>query len=282
MTQNNNKQKTQDRSTKYPVIGLKHAIEWSNKLMDVYGVKASFSKAEALKVLGYDKESGSTLQKLTALTYYGLLVDDNGDTYRNSDLVQQIRHPYPGEDDRKNKIRAIHNCDLFSSLIDEFDGQKILETPEALENTLIRKYSLKEKSAKKAVKSFQESIKFAGMYDNGIIRDPSRNAEPEKSDDQPASQSNSLTSQQKNLAQQQSTDTSMTDIPLARGVKVLFPDDLKLFLAVGKFANGIEALKQDIKALDEKNGGEGAQHNEKGKDTPAEPSSLREELEQGE
>ena len=281
MTEKNKEKKQKNNKMKYPIINIEEALELSSRLVRSYS-RGHFTQPQAATTIGYESspKGSSAIQRIATLTYYGLLVKSQGQ-YNNSEVAYSIAYPDSTlpEQRKHNIVRTVKNINLFATLINQFIEQPI---PEELKNTLITQYRINDNIAGKVAQNFEDSIKFAGMYDEGIITDPSRNAEPEKSDDQPASQSNSLTSQQKNLAQQQSTDTSMTDIPLARGVKVLFPDDLKLFLAVGKFANGIEALKQDIKALDEKNGGEGAQHNEKGKDTPAEPSSLREELEQGE
>lgn len=261
MTQKNKEIKiqTKTKSMKYPLINLEDAIQLSARLIAAYP-KSSFNRIEATISIEESPTSSNAVQKIATLTYYGLLtktrVKDDKSVYKNSDLASRIVDFISEDDKNQAKVEAVKHSSLFASLINEFVGRSI---PPTLKNILISKHKIHRDRAEKIAQNFEDSIRYAGMYDNGVITDPSRSSESEKSDDQAVSQ---IIPEQKNSGQSQSNTLSRFDMPLSRGVSILYPSHLSYAFGSGEFRDEVKALKKKIKEFIGENDEENDQHNE--------------------
>lgn len=166
MSEENKQQKekvTKDRSVAYPSITLPDAIELASKLRDGLG-KGPYSREEAARAMGHPKLSGPAARKVAALVHYSLL-ERTGNAYYQTHVAQDILKPLSDDQKTAAIIKAVRSPRLFEKLLQTYSGQAL---PTMLHNVLIRE-RVSESASDDVVRIFTESIKFAGIYTNGVV-----------------------------------------------------------------------------------------------------------------
>jgi len=239
------KKAKRERSTAYPAISLKEAVELSGKLIESYS-KSPFSRELAVQAIGYKTITGTSAPKVAALVHYGLL-ERSGNTYKNSDLASRIMDFTSEEDRGEALIVAVTNPKLFSSLISEYSGKAI---PGLLKNILVSQYKIGRKVAEGVAETFKESTEFAGVYVNGVITEVSVNS----GEDDASTENDAHTRPQTpkvgvgapKRPQLDQTSHSMQSVTLPSGIVISYPTEIAYLFAIGKFGGEIAALDKAV------------------------------------
>jgi len=141
------------RSPRYPVIGLKEAIEKAKQIYDK-DYQNKVPKSVIAEHMGYQSLNGKSLGVIGALNRFGL-IEGRGDETYVSDLALAIIAHEPGSPERVAAIReAAGKPELFSELDSKFpDGRA--------SDSAIRSYLLTQKfipeAADNVVRSYRET-----------------------------------------------------------------------------------------------------------------------------
>lgn len=245
-TKKNPEKKTKrERSTAYPAVPLKEAVELSGKLINAYG-KSPFSRDLAVQAIGYKTITGTSAPKVAALVHYGLL-ERGSNTYKNTALAGRITDFTSEEDRDKALIVAVMAPKLFASLIGEYSGKAI---PGLLKNILVSQYKINRKVAENVAETFKESAEFAGVYVNGVITEVpigSKEDADNIEDDvkiNPLSSSVSVPTPKRPLVDEGSA--SMQKVTLPSGIVISYSTDIAYLFAIGKFGEQIAALDKAV------------------------------------
>ena len=244
-------QKTKrERSTAYPAVSLREAVELSEKLIESYS-KSPFSRELAVQGIGYKTITGTSAPKIAALVHYGLL-ERGASTYKNSELSGRITD-FKSEEDRKSAIvEAVMNPKLFNSLIQDYSNKAI---PSLLKNILISQYKIGRGVADNVSKTFRDSVEFAGIYVNGVVVDVSTILnEGEKTEDPkdelgtglPRHKEKGQIGNAKTKDARHDTFSGMQSVTLPSGVTISYQPDLAYSFAIGEFGKEIAALNKAI------------------------------------
>lgn len=245
-----------ERSTAYPAISLKEAVDLSGKLINAYS-KSPFSRELAVQAIGYNSVTGTSAPKVAALVHYGLL-ERSGSAYKNSDLASRITDFVSEEDKKEALIKALVNPKLFASLINEYSGKAI---PGLLKNILVSQYKIGRKVAEDVANTFKESSEFAGVYVNGVITEISIDSSDSK-DEVKINESKSPRQHiggsdvRKEMGVHHGS-SSMQSVALPSGIIISYPTEIAYLFAIGKFGNEISALDTAVtkaKPKDENHG----------------------------
>lgn len=234
-----------NRSTSYPSIALKEAIEYIGKIQDAYG-NSSFDRENGVKAMGYNKVTGDSGMKISALVQYQLL-DREGNTYKLSELADRVLNHTSEEDKAAAIATAATNPKLFSKLVNAFSRQAI---PALLNNILVREHKINRTVSDRLAKTFKESLEFAGLYSNGVITaNPAIDADPERGH-LPINLKDNTGAHTKTSVQpmHQAATGSLQSIPLSGGVVLCYPHNLSFQFGIGKFGTYIQQLDSAIKA----------------------------------
>jgi len=167
------------RSPRYPVIGLREAID---KVSVVYksDFKNQIPKELVAQHMGYKGLNGKSLGIISAVSKYGLL-EGGIDAMRVTDLAVDILER---ENDDPERIEAIRQAafapDLYKEL-NELFPDKVSDA--ALRSFLITKRQFLPDSAERLVRSYRETMDLldsvAGDADHGLIATPVDVAPPQ-------------------------------------------------------------------------------------------------------
>lgn len=242
-----------ERSSAYPAISLESAVELSKKLIDAYG-KSPFSRDLAVKGMGYETISGASAPKVAALKHYGLLERQGVDTYKNSTLAESILH-FTSDEERRNAIlEAITKPKLFNSLIEEYSGRAV---PSLLKNILVTKYKIGRNVTDSVVKTFKESIEYAGIYANDIITFDVDSDEGIEQEEKKGGESSNIGSEGVKVTGSPKINSGknedMQNVTLPSGIIIHYPNELAYSFAVGEFSEQIKALENAVTAFIEQN-----------------------------
>ena len=184
------KNSSKERSVAYPSITLSDAVDATSKLRETLG-KGPYSREEAAKALGHAKLSGPASRKVAALVHYGLL-ERTGSAYVQTQLAQDILKPLSDEQKQQGIVTAVRTPRLFEKLLQKYAGQAV---PTMLQNVLVRE-GVSESASAEVARLFTESIKFAGLFANGVV-----SVVPPMSDKQAGSEGghSSVISQEQNI-----------------------------------------------------------------------------------
>jgi hypothetical protein len=159
--------KKSNRSASYPATTLEQAIANAEKLKQDLG-KGPFNRETAARSLGYAGVTGTSSTVISAMVYYDLLVR-TGDTYALSALSDEILLHRSDAERQAAIVRAALAPKLFKSLVEQFANRSI---PPLLENILMRDYKIiNERIARSLKSTFVRTMTFAGVLQNGVIRD---------------------------------------------------------------------------------------------------------------
>lgn len=153
------------RSPKYPIFGLKTAIE---RIAAFYERErtASVPRDLAVKAWQYSKTSGIALQTVSTLTQYGLLERTGEKNVKVSEIGLDILVP-KNQKAKNNAIQtAANRPKIFRELKKEYPED--LPSDDSLRAYLIRRQPpYNEDSANKIIKSFKETLEFAKIKSMG-------------------------------------------------------------------------------------------------------------------
>lgn len=160
--------KNRERSIAYPAVTLESAIELAKELLDKLG-KGPYSREESAKALGHLTLTGPATRKVASLVHYGLL-ERSGNTYSLGELSQDILIPVNDEQKSLAIITAVQRPKLFANLIQRYQGQSL---PAMLGSILVRE-KISHSVAEDVASTFKESLRFAGLLENGVIKTVSK------------------------------------------------------------------------------------------------------------
>lgn len=153
------------RGASYPVIDLEKAIVQAKNILDAVG-KASASKQDIAKAVGYSGINGKSKRVIAALIQYGLITG-RASEHRLTELALQILFP---EDENARQIAIRHAAikpGLFGALAKKYEGDSV---PGLLPNILVTSHGINPNSGDEAAKVFRSTLEFANMLDeNGKI-----------------------------------------------------------------------------------------------------------------
>ena len=152
---------------------------------------------------------------------------------------------YTSEEDRSEAlIVAVTHPKLFASLITEYSGKAI---PGLLKNILVSQYKIGRKVAENVAETFKESIEFAGVYVNGVIKEVSFDREVSEDGTSDEAQVRPLLDlDAHNVRGGASKQHSMQSVTLPSGIVISYPTDIAYLFAIGKFGNEIAALNKAV------------------------------------
>lgn len=234
-----------ERSTAYPAISLKEAIELSEKLINSYS-RSPFSRELAVQAIGYKSITGTSAPKVAALVHYGLLERGNN-TYQNSVLAGRITDFNSEEDRVEALINSVMTPKLFASLISEYSGRAI---PGLLKNILVSQYKISRKVAENVAETFKESIEYAGIYVNGVITEVSIDSKESSENIENDIQTGFLSSRASVITPRRPQivegSTPMQKVALPSGIVISYASDIAYLFAIGKFGEQIAALDKAV------------------------------------
>ncbi|MBP9718576.1 hypothetical protein KBD59_04765 [Candidatus Gracilibacteria bacterium] len=233
-----------ERSAAYPAISLEQAIEFSQMLEGAFG-KTPFGRDGAVQAMGYSSVTGTSGSRLAALVHYGLVLR-TGNSYQNSNLAVRIIRPIDDSDKRAAIQEAVRTPKLFNVLISTYSSQAL---PAALDNILIHRHSITKNVAKTLANTFRHSIEFAGLYQNGIVVDMTKNEMSESS----IEATTKIGSFFQTFQRSGTAEQDMQRISLPSGLVILYPAELAYSFAVGEFGDQIKALESAANLIKKKN-----------------------------
>lgn len=142
------------RSPRYPIIGLKSAID---RVQRVYAedYQNKIQTLDAAKHMGFGTLNGKTLGVISALRKYGLLDGSDG-TVRVSDLALKIIAHAAGDEERRHAIlEAANGPELFAAIEKKWPGGKVSD--QALKSFLLTEKFLPD-ATDIAIRSYRETM----------------------------------------------------------------------------------------------------------------------------
>jgi hypothetical protein len=147
------------RSPNYPAHGLTQAVEYARKLWD-REKRTPVSHATAATALGYATLSGPARIAIASLRQYGLVDKPDAGHVRLSDRAVKILHG--AEAERQAGLgEAAGNPKLFRELWATYQDGSDDAIRSYLISHLITKKDFSEDGARKAIKSFRDTVKLA-------------------------------------------------------------------------------------------------------------------------
>ncbi len=234
------------RSTAYPQIPLKEAVEYSAELLKNYA-SSGFDRESAAEIMGHSTLSGPAACKVAALVHFGL-IERKGSAYKIADLTKRICNPLDEREKQEALLEAVNAPKLFMTLIEEYGGKAV---PPALNHVVSRNHGINPKVADKVVQLFKDSTEFAGVYENGILK--SMNGKDlEGSDETVSEKGETLAPEQ--VQTEPGRKHRMVDAILPSGAVVSYPRDIDFQMRTSdEFTKTLASLEDIVKkALDNK------------------------------
>ncbi len=230
------------RSTAYPVIDLREAVEKITRVREKLG-SGPYDRMTLAEAMGHKSDSekigGRAGRVIAALVHYGLL-ERAGALYKEASLTQRLIFPLEGEKEVALREAAL-SPKLFSSVARDFDGKPL---PSMLSTILIRKFGIKDSVAGLTAKTIQSTFEYAGLLKNGILN-LSGNASVGENEEEPDDETADNDVQQ-HVPQPLKSPAETREglhVPLSSGVVVFFPSRLIYPLSMGEFKDAIRSLE---------------------------------------
>ena len=228
-----------ERSTAYPGINLERAVEVLEDVVKNLG-KGPFDRESIARASGFNGVTGTSSSVIGALGHFGLL-DRQGNSYSCSELGSRILTPLDATEKQLALIDAVQKPRLYQKLIDTYDGQSL---PGMLNNILIRSHGIAQKVAERAAETFRESCEFAGILQNGIIKNEHSGAIGSNEPQSDRSMAGSFGEK----SVDQNRGTTETSFELTAGVRLIVPTEVMSAFALGEFAAELKALRDKLEA----------------------------------
>jgi hypothetical protein len=159
--------KKRQRSPNYPTVGLKEAIERTKKFYDTDG-KAGASPEMAAKHIGYSTAHGEAYSVLSALKKFGLVEDKTGRMVPTARAIEILS--LPANDPRR--LGAIRKAavapPIYAELLKDYRDTG-LPADDTLEGELIAYKGFNPNAVKLFLRSFKETLEFAGLSDFSVL-----------------------------------------------------------------------------------------------------------------
>lgn len=159
-------QSKRTRSTSYPASSLEKSIEHVSQVKASLG-RGPFDRDSAARAIGHGAGvTGASATKIAAMVHYGLLTR-KGSTYELSQLAESIITPRDFPEKQAAIVQAAQRPRLFSALLKKYEGRGM---PTMLNHILVRDHGIGERVANDVKKTFEATMKFAGLLENGVLR----------------------------------------------------------------------------------------------------------------
>src|SRR6266567_1703467 len=153
-----------DRSPNYPKLPLEQSVDLVRRLYKEIG-KTKVRAQVAIGPLGYTGLNGASLTTLGALTAYGLIGRERGESVSVSPLAIRLIHPMNHAQGLESRREAAISPKIFSEL---FSGGYHAMAEDVLSNHLVQN-GFTPDGAKKASSVFKANVLFAKLDEPGII-----------------------------------------------------------------------------------------------------------------
>lgn len=153
------------RSPSFPFISLPDAVQRARELYEAE--RRNLVRPEvAVEHWGYSARSSAGAQTIAALRAYGLLEDVRGEL-RLTDRAQQILVREPGSRERNDLLRqAALSPPLFSKLWERYGAE--LPSDKSLRSWLVLELKVNENSVEDLLRSYRETLTFAGLLPGAV------------------------------------------------------------------------------------------------------------------
>jgi hypothetical protein len=233
-------EKNMSRSTSFPVVPIGEAVSRLKELKEGVGL-GPYSRETSVKALGYKGISGTSGRMFAALMQFGLLSKTDADKYKISPIGLRIINKIGEEDSRSALQKASLEPALFSKLAEKFEGDRI---PQQLANVLLNEnnYSFSnENGAKQAAKNFIETLEFAGLMQDGVLR---------RDNTQDQAQINIEQNHKEEQGQSvPSTSGNNSFRTLPSGITIGFPSELDQAVLFGEFGSEMKSLESKAQRI---------------------------------
>ena len=231
--------KNRPRSKAYPAIDLNEALKKTDKINENFGLSGAYNRETMATGMGYGSLSGTASRTIAALVQYGLL-DRTKDQYRLSSLAKRYLTPVEDDDIEQATREAAIKPSLFQDIYNKFGGQII---PKQFVNRLINEFGIQQNAAPDVERIFKTTMEVAGILkSNGILETIAPSSSPNNDSVDVSSVNVPSHRQPVNSRGQAPLATGYQEIALNSGVKVHFPTELSLRLAMGDFADALKNL----------------------------------------
>jgi hypothetical protein len=173
----------EERGPKIPGVNLQSAIDLLRRVRDGVGVGRA-SRETIAQALGYSSLNGSSKRAIAALGHFGLMERAGSSALRVSDLGSRILVPRDEQEQREAIAEAAQQPALYQKLFSRYGGHGL---PALLPNILVRDFGVLASSSEEIVRTFRESVEFAGLLRNGILHTALEPAETHSSSEVPPS-----------------------------------------------------------------------------------------------
>ncbi len=203
-----------ERSSNYPGIGLGAAINGAQKIWSEEK-RSAFPAAVAVRHLGFNSVNGTSRGHLAGLKQYGLIKKGEGQNFSLTSLaIKILAHP----EGSPERLAAIREAALSPKLFKDLYQSHREASDATVRAHLITNRSFGDDGAKRAIKSFRETIRLAGLdnVDGDVLADP----EDTVSEDTVSTATPSLRSPSKHelaraLASKTAADLAALGVPVA-------------------------------------------------------------------
>ncbi len=160
--------KSRTRSPNYPFIPLDRAIAKAELLWNKDG-KVGAPRDVTLSHLGHNTESGAALRTISALKGFGLIRGEEGHIYLTNLAEKIILYRHDKRKQLEARREAVVRYPIYKILLERYGGR--FPSKETLTAELIRKHNFNPKAVKGFLKSFFQTIKFAGLWKDEDVTD---------------------------------------------------------------------------------------------------------------
>ncbi len=155
------------RSPNYPTTGLGAALAGAQKIW-TEEKRSAFPAAVAVRHLGFTSLNGTSRGHLAALKHYGLLQEQDGQRFSLTPLaIKILAHP----EGSVERLEAVREAALAPKLFKELHNTHREASDATISAYLITNRSFGDDGAKRAIKSFRETIKLAKLDAGGIAEE---------------------------------------------------------------------------------------------------------------
>ena len=172
---NGTPQKRRHRSPGYPAVGLRDAIQRSDKIYKADG-RAGSPRAAALEHMGFSKAHGQALTVLSALKKFGLVEEKDGSIALTPRAIDILVRP-EGDERRCQAIKtAALGPDIYRQLIEAHPSG--LPSDTSLKAELIADRDFNPNVVDGFLKDFRDTLDFAGLADSTVLESLIEEHEP--------------------------------------------------------------------------------------------------------
>jgi len=151
--------KVRRRSREHPKVPAGECVELAAKVRE-YGGRMGVE--DYAKELGYSSHtSGGVIAKISSPRYFGFLTRDKNEL-RATDLLERVLVPLDEAELREAKLQAVDNVEIYKELIEAI-GRTGVKKYEVVKNLAQRKLGIEAGAADEFVRTFVESMEWAGL-----------------------------------------------------------------------------------------------------------------------